>query len=432
MSTKASTKASTKSSTKAITKVSTKSSLILDLLKRCIIVTLCVVLCVVSCGSLTACTTPSESEEGGKETKATGSETESATAGETAPDGMHLVTDHAGNTVAVPNEINRVVVCDIYPLPSIISVFFNSAEKIVGMAKQSMAAAKSNLLSELYPEILNAETGFIDGTDVNIEELLKLSPDVVFYNAGNPALGEKIKSAGLYGIAISAGKWKYDAIATLDGWVETLDQVFYGGIEHTETDLEFLKKTTAERVKISSEAIYDLIQERVKTIPAEKREKVFFLFQYSDEALLTCGNPSFGKWWCDAIGADCVVTETTPQNSLKVNMEQVYEWNPSLIFITNFTTVTPQNLYKKETGNDDWTVVSAVENERVYKMPLGLYRTYTAGADTPLALLWLAKACYPELFEDVDLVNQAVIYYYDAFGVEITREQAKRIFGSGE
>ena len=83
------------------------------------------------------------------------------------------VTDHEGNVVEVPQNVERIVVCDIYPLPSVLAVFFDSAEKIVGMAKPSMTAAQNSLLSELYPEILQAQTDFIDGTNVNIEELLK-------------------------------------------------------------------------------------------------------------------------------------------------------------------------------------------------------------------------------------------------------------------
>ena len=78
----------------------------------------------------------------------------------------------------VPDEINRVVVADIYPMASVLTVFFGSADKLVGIAPPCMSAAKNGLLGELYPEILNAETGFIDGTNVNIEELMKLEPDV--------------------------------------------------------------------------------------------------------------------------------------------------------------------------------------------------------------------------------------------------------------
>ena len=70
----------------------------------------------------------------------------------------HIVTDHNGNQVEVKNKIDRIVVCDILPLPSVLTVFFDSAEKIVGMAAPCMSAAKNGLLGELYPEILNAKT----------------------------------------------------------------------------------------------------------------------------------------------------------------------------------------------------------------------------------------------------------------------------------
>ena len=36
----------------------------------------------------------------------------------------HVVIDHSGNAVEVPNEINRVVVTDIYPIVSVLSIFF--------------------------------------------------------------------------------------------------------------------------------------------------------------------------------------------------------------------------------------------------------------------------------------------------------------------
>ena len=108
------------------------------------------------------------------------------------------VTDHFGNTVTLPSEINRIVVCDIYPLPSVLAVFFDSAEKIVGMSGPSMTAAQNSLLSELYPEILDAKTDFIDGTTLNIEELMKLEPDLVFYGGRNGS-----KSIGHVGIVTS-------------------------------------------------------------------------------------------------------------------------------------------------------------------------------------------------------------------------------------
>ena len=45
--------------------------------------------------------------------------------------GTVIITDHAGSQVEIPREVNRVVVTDILPLPSIITVFLGSGEKIV-------------------------------------------------------------------------------------------------------------------------------------------------------------------------------------------------------------------------------------------------------------------------------------------------------------
>ena len=61
-------------------------------------------------------------------------------------------------------------------------------------------------------------------------------------------------------------------------------------------------------------------------------------------------------------------------------------------------------------------------------MPLGLYRSYTPGADTPMTLLWLAKTVYPDLFKDIDMTKEVKDYYRTVFGVELTDEQVESIF----
>ena len=325
----------------------------------------------------------------------------------------HTVIDHDGVEVTLPEKVERIVVCDILPLPSVLAVFFDSAEKIVGMSGTSMNAAEKGLLGELYPEILEAETGFIDGTTVNAEELMKLQPDVVFYNASRKELGQQLRKAGFPAVAISVNKWDYDCIETLNQWAALLGEIF------PENDRR-------EQVAAYSERIFDLVQERVRNIPEKKR--VMFLYQYSETNLQTSGGKFFGQWWADAIGAVNVAGELTTDNSVSVNMEQIYAWNPELIFITNFTTALSADLYENTVGVYDWSGIDAVQNRQVYKMPLGMYRSYTPGADTPVTLLWLAKTAYPEQFADIDILAETKAYYREVFGVELTDEQAASIF----
>ena len=325
------------------------------------------------------------------------------------------VTDHAGNQVTVPKNAKRIAVCDIYPLPSVLAVFFDSADRIVGMPDVSMSAAKSGLLGQLYPNILKAQTGFIKGTEVNTEELMKLKPDIVFYSADSPKLGEQLTQAGFAAVAISASKWNYDCVETLNQWIALLSQIF------PEND-----KTKV--VQDYSEKVIKQISDKTSTLTDSRKKRALFLFKYDDSTIMTSGEHFFGNWWAETTGAVNIAKELPTENAVAVTMEQIYQWNPDVIFITNFTKAQPDDLYNNKIGSNDWSAVSAVQKKQVYKMPLGMYRSYTPGADTPVTLLWMAKTLYPDLFSDVDITKETEDYYRAVFDVTLTDEQAKSIF----
>ncbi|MGN0400086.1 MAG: ABC transporter substrate-binding protein [Blautia sp.] len=378
---------------------------------------ICAVLAGVMMLASTGC---GSSKDAAKETKVqetvetNAAESEEAEAEETKT-GTHVIVDHLGIEVEVPYEVNRIAVGNILPLPSVLTVFFDSAEKIVGMSPNSMSAAENGLLGELYPDILKAETGYMNGTDINLEELMKLEPDIVLYSASQPEQGEQLRNAGFAAVALSVNKWEYNAIETLNQWISLLGEIFP---DNDKTEV----------VAKHSDEIYNIVQERVTDIPEEERERVFFLFKYSDTDLETSGSKFFGQFWADATGAVNVAEEITTDNQVAANMEQIYEWNPTTIFITNFTAAQPDDLYNNTIGNYDWSAVDAVKEQKVYKMPLGMYRSYTPGVDTPVTLLWFAKNTYPELFEDIDMIQETKDYYKEVFGVELTDDQAASIF----
>ncbi|WP_455544192.1 ABC transporter substrate-binding protein, partial [Intestinibacter sp.] len=307
------------------------------------------------------------------------------------------IKDQADNEVTLPKDIKRIAVCDILPLPSVLTVFFNSGDKIVGMSEASMTAAKNGLLGELYPEVLKADTGFIKDGEVNTEELLKLKPDVVFYSASDKAIGDKLKEAGFNAVALSVNKWEYNAIETLNNWIDLLSQMFP-------------EDAKADVVKEHSDEVYKMVQDKVKDLNDDEKANVFFLFKYDETSIATSGNSFFGSWWAKAIGAKNVADDIAKDNAVPVNMEQIYKYNPEIIFVTNFTQAQPKDLYDNTIGSNDWSQVKAVKDKKVYKMPLGMYRSYTPGADTPMTLLWMAKTTYPDLFKDIDMTKEVKDY----------------------
>ena len=379
---------------------------------------LSMVLAVAMCIGLFACSKPATNVA----TETTIAESKVEETKQEAGSATHTVIDHGGNKVEVPNKIERIVVSDIFPIPAVLSVFFNSADKIVGIAPTSASAAKNSLLSQIYPEILNAKSDFMNGNTINVEELMKLNPDVVFYSENNNEQKEVLTKAGFCAIGISANGWHYDCIETLNQWLKTLTEVF-----KYDDNIKVLSDRSEKAQKKSNE-IYSMIKERVKDLTPEQKKRVFFLFQYNDSTMLTSGKNFFGQWWADAVGCINVAEELEKDNSVATNLEQVYAWNPDMIFMTNFNIYLPKDLYENTVGTYDWSEVKAVKDKEVYKMPLGMYRTYTPGIDTPITLLWFAKTAYPDIFKDVDLMKETREYYKDIFSVDLTDDQIKSIF----
>lgn len=330
------------------------------------------------------------------------------------------VTDHAGRTVTVKTNPQRVVVADIYPLASVLTVYLNSSESIIAMEPTSMTAAKNGVLSQLYPDIVNVDTEILNGDDLNVEAVAALEPDVVYYNAGNSQEAEQLENAGLTAVGFSPTKFNYDCIETFNQWISLLDQIYPG----TAGARTLLASDTSNRV-------YDEVQNRVKDLSQDQKQKVLFLFQYDDKKMITSGSNFFGQWWCDAVGALNAANEIPAENkNAAITMEQVYAWDPDVIILTNFTPTKLEDLYNNAVGSDDWSTVKAVKDHRVYKMPMGTYRSYTPSIDTPMVLEWMAQVVYPELFADYDVNADVKAYYQDVFGVALSDDQISVMYPS--
>ena len=61
-------------------------------------------------------------------------------------------------------------------------------------------------------------------------------------------------------------------------------------------------------------------------------------------------------------------------------------------------------------------------------MPLGSYRTYTPGVDTPMTLEWLAQAVYPEIFSDYNVSDDVRSYYQQLYGISLSDEQIEKMY----
>ena len=322
------------------------------------------------------------------------------------------VVDQNNMTAKVPKDASRVVLTAL-PLPSIYAITGAPIENLVGMHPGSASAIENSVMKAMYPDLVNVPSNFIDGLDINIEELMKIDPDVVMYWAEYDNQYDVMTSAGIpaVGVKTQAGG---DALKTMESWLEIMGTMFGTNKEDGNANkvLEYGAQVQAE------------IADVVEDIPEEEKPSVLYLYGHSADEISVSGNEFYGGFWIESAGGVNSAAEIS--GHAIVNMEQVYEWNPDIIIITTFTETMPEDLYNNTIEGQDWSQVAAVQNGKVYKEPLGIYRWFPPSGDAPLMAKWMAQTLHPDLFT-YDMVEEIKAYYKEFYQYTLTQEQAEGI-----
>ena len=339
--------------------------------------------------------------------------TKKSGSGASRPSVKKVVVDHTGTEVSIPEKIERVVISSLLPLPSVYCLYMGGPKKLVGIHPSSKAAAVNSYLSICYPEIKDIDSSFVKGNAVSIEQLLELKPDLILYNAGNSAEKELFASTGIPAIGFSTNIAGFNTIETYASWITLLGEVF-GKTQKCDEIIAYGRK------------IDEMVKSRTAALPDDKKPVCLFLYACEENSITTYGGNMFNQYWIETCGGKNASFEL--KGSAAINMEQIYQWNPDKIFLTNFTPALPEDLYTNGIGTYDWSSVKAVQNKEVYKNPLGMYRWAPPSSDTPLALQWFAKQIQPELFSDIDMDAEITKYFKQFYGVDLTASDLEAIY----
>lgn len=356
------------------------------------------------CSSETA-QTVEESTVAVTQEETTSVEEETTTTQEAAQEDKIVIEDQLGKTIELDGVPQRVATT-IMPFPYIFYAVVGNNDNQVGCNPSSMVAYENSALKYMYPELKNADTSFVDTSFVvNVEELLKLKPDVVFqWNYMDDEIA-KMEEAGIKVVAL-----QYGTLDDLETWIRIIGKMFQ-------------KEDRAEELITYFNDNVDEVTEKLAGLGEEDYSNILIL---SDNLKVT--GTGFANYWVEKSGAVNPAKDLSGE-ALNVNMEQIYEWNPSIIYIGNFTELQPSDLIDNKLEGQDWSVVDAVQNKQVYKIPIGGYRWDPPGIETPLMVKWLAKIQHPELFEDMDMYEEVSKFYKDVYNFELTDEMLDEILG---
>jgi ABC-type Fe3+-hydroxamate transport system, periplasmic component len=185
------------------------------------------------------------------------------------------------------------------------------------------------------------------------------------------------------------------------------------------------QETRADEIINLGREAEKMVADRVKNVSEDQKPQAMVLYKHDDKKIEIAGSNFFGSYWLKTTGARDAAQEIN--GTKQVNMEQIYKWNPDIIYITNFTSTLPEDLLNNTITGQDWSKVKAVQNGKVYKIPLGIYRWFPPSGDSPLMLKWMAQKNQPELFKDYDITAEIKKYYAQVYKYNLSDQQVQTI-----
>ena len=336
---------------------------------------------------------------------------------ENTAEGSHKIVDHAGHEVEVPNNIQRIVIDQIPILSTYAAYHGGKAPYIVGYAGSLKEVISDTVLKDMAPELLDATNTVQAQSDINTEEIIKLKPDVIFYNAKNNEHYEALSKTGIpcVGFATIGGDTPADPINRYKEWLKLLEDVFG---EKGKMD-DFLK---------AGDDIVNDVEERIAKVPEDQRPSAMILWKYMQGTPIVAGKGVFGDFWLQRLKVKNVAGET--KGFAKTNVEQIYSWNPEILFLDGpgLLDIKTKDVYNNSVEGIDFSNLIAVKNKRVYNTKLGMWNWFTPNPDGPLVLAWLAKSTYPDYFKDYDLKEKIKEYYKQWYKYDLTDEEIEDMF----
>jgi iron complex transport system substrate-binding protein len=194
-----------------------------------------------------------------------------------------------------------------------------------------------------YPEEAKTKNKVGDFSRPNIEEILSLRPDYIFCTGLEQAsVVVELRRLDLKVYVVDPANTK-----ELLGSIREI-----GKITGKEKEAESLiKNMEAEIEKVTSQ---------VKSIPFNKRPKVFI--EIWNEPLMTAGKGSFIDELLTLAGGINIASDARQAYSI-FSAEEVIKRNPDCIILTYMTRERPLKLIGERFG---WKEISAVENNRLY------------------------------------------------------------------
>ncbi|MBR2836090.1 MAG: ABC transporter substrate-binding protein [Coriobacteriales bacterium] len=305
------------------------------------------------------------------------------------------ITDMGGTEVTVPTNVERYA--DAWYAHNEVTVMLDNAE---GLVATHCNPKSYKWMYRVCPNMENALSTF--GDDFNFEELIALEPQVIFDS--KDSLREKCNEVGIPLVNCS-----FHTYEEMEQSIEMTAKIFGGEAPAiAERYIADLHKAVEEVTAVTDKLSDD---ERPSVLHGPS------VYEYNLD-----GTGTIIDTWINAAGGkNAVVADTKGTADAEFSMEQIIAWNPDVI-------ITARAGQDEKILNDpNWASIKAVQEGRVYVNPRGVFSWDRYGVEELLQIKWAAAILHPELFPDLDIVQEVKDFYSTYMRYELNDEEVETI-----
>lgn len=365
-------------------------------------------------GSITGCSVSSAKTETAKESMQSQAETKTAeqsTQAEKTSEaadaaGEREITDMAGRTVVVPDEIETV-----FSSSTVTAIFMYTLapDKLLGWNYELNELEKSIILEE-YHDLPN----FGMGDSINYEAVIAADPTIAV-NVGtinDKMISDCDKLSKSLGVPVVAVDGDLSASAEAYRFMGEL----LGEEEQAEKLASYAEKTFADIEKME--------------VPEDKKVRIYY--GNGEDSLETAPAGSAHGQIIDMVNAVNVADLEMGEGSrVQISAEQLLAWDPDVIVVNGEPKADTSGALAAEAilANPDYASLKAVQDQQVYGTP----NTPFSWMDRPMGpnrivgIRWLSGLIYPEYLNYN--VDEEVKEFFDLFyHVQLTDEKLENIY----
>ena len=363
-------------------------------------------------GSITGCSASSAKTETAKESMQSQAETKTAeqsTQAEKTSEaadaaGEREITDMAGRTVVVPDEI-------VFSSSTVTAIFMYTLapDKLLGWNYELNELEKSIILEE-YHDLPN----FGMGDSINYEAVIAADPTIAV-NVGtinDKMISDCDKLSKSLGVPVVAVDGDLSASAEAYRFMGEL----LGEEEQAEKLASYAEKTFADIEKME--------------VPEDKKVRIYY--GNGEDSLETAPAGSAHGQIIDMVNAVNVADLEMGEGSrVQISAEQLLAWDPDVIVVNGEPKADTSGASAAEAilANPDYASLKAVQDQQVYGTP----NTPFSWMDRPMGpnrivgIRWLSGLIYPEYLNYN--VDEEVKEFFDLFyHVQLTDEKLENIY----